>query len=159
MLLTDKLAPNFTFGEMTFTKQSALLAQNREEAIPFLERGFLIAAILQKIRDHFKRPVNVHSAFRCADLNGATKGASKVSQHMKFEACDFDVEGFTLLEVFRWIRDESGLKVGQCLLEGRTPGGSPTWIHISLGAPWRDPARCGQFLTYDGKTYRDASRL
>ena len=154
MLLTDKLAPNFTFGEMTFTKQDALLAQNREEALLYLDNGRATAAMMQVVRDHFG-PVNVHSGFRGATLNGATSGASKTSQHMKFQACDFDVPGRTLREVFDWIRKESKLKYGQVILEGRTPGGPPTWVHLSLGEPWRSAKLCRQQLTFDGKTWKN----
>jgi len=153
MQLTDKLAPNFTFGELTATKQTSMQEQNRQEALAYLDNGRALAAFLQVIRDHFG-PVNVHSGFRCPALNGSTPGASKKSQHMLFQACDFDVPGHTLQEVFDWIRKESGLKYGQVILEGRTPGGSPTWIHVSLGEPWRAAKLCRQQLIYDGKTYK-----
>ena len=56
----------------------------------------------------------------------------------------------TVDELHRWIVCDSGLAFGQCILE--KPGGS-VWVHVSLGAPYRDPKKCGESLAYDGKTY------
>ena len=62
-----------------------------------------------------------------------------------------EVEGKTLEEVFAWIVKESKLQFGQAILEGREPG-KPTWIHLSLGAPFRTTNN-QQALTFDGKSY------
>lgn len=148
----EKLAPNFTFGELTTTKQTSYLDRNRREAQAYLEAGRALAEMLQVVRDHFGSPLNVHSAFRGPTLNSVI-GGSKTSQHMRFEAADFHVEGRTLQEVFDWIRKESGLKYGQIILEGSQPG-RPTWIHLSLGEPWRAASKCRQQLTFDGTNYR-----
>lgn len=154
MNITDRLSPNFTFGEMTKTNQSAFLDANRKEALQFLASGkALCEGLLEPIRAKFG-PVTVNSAFRCSALNNAV-GGSKSSQHMKFEAADFTCKNVTLQEIFDWVRKESGLKFGQVILEGSRPG-KPTWIHISLGAPWRDPSRCGMALVYDGTRYVQA---
>lgn len=155
MDLNTKLAPNFTLGELTSTGQTSLLATNRREAEQYLDAGKALAAMLQVIRDHYKKPVNINSAFRGPSLNAAV-GGSKTSQHMKFEAADFTVEGVTLQEVFDWIRKHSGLKYGQVILEGRQPG-KPTWIHLSLGEPWRAADKSRQQLAYDGKTYTNVA--
>jgi hypothetical protein len=52
----------------------------------------------------------------------------------------------------RWIVVESGLSYGQVILEGHTAG-EPTWIHLSLGSPWRLGSSCMQALVFDGKSY------
>lgn len=155
METSEKLAPNFTFGELTTTNHSSLLVKNRQEALQYITAGKALAAMLQVVRDHFKKPLIVHSAFRGPSLNAAV-GGSKTSQHMKFEACDFHVDGVTLQVVFDWIRKESGLKYGQVILEGSRPG-KPTWIHLSLGEPWRDASRCRMQLTYDGSKYTNVA--
>lgn len=144
-----KLSANFTFGEMTRTGQTALQEKNRQEAeavIGALEA--LCKTILQPVRDHFG-VVKVHSCFRGPAVNSAV-GGSKTSQHMKGEAVDFSVPGKTLEEVFAWIA-KSDIPFGQAILEGREPG-KPTWIHLSLGAPWRTTGN-RQLLTFDGKSY------
>jgi len=154
MRATDKLAPNFTFGELTTTKRSELLAQNRAEAVDFLDAGRALAAMLQAVRSHFGKPINIHSGFRCRALNAAV-GGTETSQHLTFQAADFHVEGVDLVTVFDWIRLHSGLPFGQVILEGSSPA-NPTWIHLSLGEPWRPAAKCRQALRFDGKRYSSA---
>lgn len=48
--------------------------------------------VLQKIRDHFGKPVVVNSAYRTAKHNKAVKGAS-YSQHLYGTAADIKVTG------------------------------------------------------------------
>lgn len=148
--IDHKLSDNFTFGEMTRTGQTALQEKNRQEAeavLPALEA--LCKTLLQPVRNHFG-VVKVHSCFRGPAVNAAV-GGSKTSQHMVGQAVDFSVPGKTLEEVFAWIVKESGLKWGQAILEGKEPG-KPTWIHLSLGEPFRK-ANNQQALTFDGKSY------
>jgi uncharacterized protein YcbK (DUF882 family) len=152
--ITDKLAKNFTFGELTTTSRNELAAKNAAEAVDFLDAGKALAAMLQAVRDHFGKPVKVHSGFRGRTLNAAVGGA-ETSQHLTFQAADFHVEGVDLVTVFDWIRKSSGLPFGQVILEGSSPA-NPTWIHLSLGEPWRPVAKCRQALRYDGKRYSSA---
>jgi len=88
-----------------------------------------------------------------AVLNAATPGASPTSQHVRGEAADIVVPGWTdgrLRDLWAWIGWRSGIAYGQVIYEDRRPdaeGGA--WLHVSLGAPWRGAARCGQRLTWD----------
>lgn len=150
MQANEKLSNNFTFGELTNTKERDLLDQNRREAVAHLDAGRAIAAMLQVVRDHYGKPLNVHSGYRCRALNSRI-GGSPSSQHMLFQAADFHVEGVTLQAVFDWIRKESGLAYGQVILEGRTPG-KPSWVHLSLGEPWRTQGT-REAMIFDGKRY------
>ena len=142
-----KLAPNFTFEEMTLTNHRSLLEQNRREAIGFTDELTATALMLQKIRNHFGAPVIVHSSFRCGKLN-QTIGGSVRSQHMVGQAADFHVVGVDLTEVFEWIHQESEIPFGQLILEGIVAD-KPSWIHISLGVPWRRAEKSGQALKWD----------
>lgn len=144
---TMRLAPNFTFAEMVTTNHRSLYEQNAIEAMDRLDALRVTAQMLQAVRNHYGRPLVVNSGFRGPTLNAAV-GGSKTSQHMKGEAADFKIPGVSLYEVFRWIRDDSGLPYGQVILEGSIPD-QPTWIHLSLGEPWRDPSRCRQPMTWD----------
>jgi hypothetical protein len=147
----DKLSKHFTFGEMTATSQSSLLSKNRQEAQAFVDTAKkLCENILEPIREKFG-PVIIHSGFRGPTLN-ARVGGTSTSQHTKFEAADFHCVNATLEDVFDWIRKESDIKFGQLILEGHSAG-RPTWIHISLGSPWRSAERSGQVLIFDGKNY------
>jgi hypothetical protein len=141
------LSPHFTFDELTRTGQTALQVKNREEAKKVLPALKDLAAMLEVIRAKFG-PVRVTSAFRGPSVNAAANG-SKTSQHLLGEAADIGC-GVSDEELHKWIVTESGLKYGQCILE-KPPGKS--WVHISLGAPYRDPKRCNESLYFDGKSY------
>ena len=144
------LSPHFTFDELTRTGQTALQAVNRQEAqacMPALTA--LATTVLEPIRAKFGA-VRINSAFRGPAVNTAV-GGSKTSQHMSGQAADIVVPGVALEVVFSWIVKESGIPFGQAILEG--PGGKVSWIHVSLGEPFRPLAKSRQALTWDGKTY------
>jgi zinc D-Ala-D-Ala carboxypeptidase len=145
-----QLSPHFTFDEMTRTGQAHLQAANREEAQRFISQLTQVCMVLfEPVRLRFG-PVKINSGFRGLAVNTAI-GGSKNSQHMKGEAGDITVPGHSLEDVFRWIALESKIPFGQAILEGRTP--VPTWIHMSLGAPYRAASACGQLLRFDGRRY------
>jgi len=50
--------------------------------------------ILQELRDYFKKPININSAYRTPQYNKKVGGASN-SQHVKGTACDINVQGVT----------------------------------------------------------------
>jgi len=142
------LSAHFTLAEMTRTSSG----------LPNVPAGASLAALaavcttlLEPVRERFG-PVAVHSGYRGPEVNAATPGASKHSQHMLGQAADFHVPGHTLESVFRWIVTESNLRYGQAILEGHSAG-KPTWIHLSLGAPYRVGSACQQALVFDGKSY------
>ena len=143
------LSPHFTLEEMVRTGQSSLQTANTSEAAQF--NGALkdvCVTLLEPIRAKFG-PVRVTSGFRGTSVNKAV-GGSPTSQHSKGEAADIVCPAVTVDELHRWIVVESGIAFGQCILE---KPGSSVWVHISLGAPYRDPKRCGESLYFDGKTY------
>jgi len=135
----DRPTPHFSWGEMTATSHADLEAANRMEAMPFALALAATAAMLEVVRSRFDRPIRVHSGFRGPSLNAAV-GGSATSQHLRGEAADFSIRGVRLEDVADWIVDDSGLAYGQVLIEGR--GGVPSWIHLSLGEPWRARERC-----------------
>ena len=141
------LSPHFTLSEMTRTS-SGLYNGPTIDKIRALT--VLCTTLLEPVRNRFG-PVSIHSGYRGPAVNVAI-GGSKSSQHMKGEAADFHCTGASLETVMRWIVVESGLSYGQVILEGHTKG-EPTWIHLSLGAPYRLGSSCMQALVYDGKSY------
>lgn len=147
------LSPHFTISEMTKTEVRRLQARNRSEAHAVKPALQSLAQLLEQVRVICgNRPIIVHSAYRCTELNTVIGGAPS-SQHMKGEAADFHVDGMDLRQAFNKIR-RSKLKWGQLILEDGDGDGVPTWIHLSLGPPWRDEARSMQVLEYDGTTYK-----
>ncbi len=140
------ISPHFTLSELARTDHRDYLSDNliMAQAPAIAERlSALALTLLEPIREHFGAPVVIHSGFRMPLLN-ATIGGSKTSQHMRGEAADFHVVGVPLREVWEWIAG-SGLAFGQLILEGYAHG-EPSWIHLSLGAPYRDPKKSGQVM-------------
>lgn len=153
-----QLAPNFTLAELSRTSVSRFAAENAREAAkePVLARLREVAAMLQVLRDHYQAPVFVHSGFRCPRLNAAI-GGSATSQHKLGEAADFHVHGVDLEAVWTWLWQEAPVDFGQCILEGHAPG-EWTWIHLSLGPPFRSREKSGEVMTFDGAQYRKVAR-
>lgn len=60
-----------------------------------------LVTLLQKIRDHFGKPVTVNSAYRTAAWNAKNGGAPK-SQHLLGTAADITIHGVTPLEVAQY---------------------------------------------------------
>ena len=145
-----QLSPHFKLEELIHTntryaEENSVLSPEQVEKL-----RVVCATLLEPIRDQFG-PVVIHSGYRCSALNKAI-GGSETSQHMLAEACDFHVAGHTLEEVFWWIVKESKIPYGQIILEGPTPS-KPTWIHISLGEPYRAKKKSRQAMKFDGTKY------
>ena len=156
-----QLSPHFSLREMARTDHRRYAEQNLEEAQqPAILRALTAwcNTIGEPLRQRFGRPVVMHSGFRCAPLNRAIGGA-KGSQHLRGEAGDLHVSGVGLTEVWHWLSN-SGIPFGQLILEGYV-GGEPSWVHVSLGAPWRAPSRCGEVMAaeVDQATGRAVYRL
>lgn len=146
--LAERLSPHFTVGELIVTTRPALRDEQATGAAPCMGAlRALCTSILEPIREHVGGPVTVVSGYRSPALNAAVGGSPR-SQHLRGEAADIHLPaGVDLRETWEWIGWESGIPFGQVLLEGQEPG-RPTWIHASLGVPWRNPARCGEILTW-----------
>ena len=76
-----KLSANFKVKEFACKDGSDPIFINSE-----------LVDVLQKIRDHFKKPVTITSAYRTVARNNAVKGA-KYSQHLYGNAADIKVQG------------------------------------------------------------------
>lgn len=141
------LAPNFTLAEMARTNHRKLAQHNLDDAATYVDALRSVATMLQVVRDHYGSPVIVHSGYRCPELNTLI-GGSPTSQHQRGEAADFSVIGVPCEDVFEWLWHGSQLSWGQLIGEG-VVAGRMTWVHLSLGAPWRAPAKSGQVLRWD----------
>lgn len=56
---------------------------------------------LQRVRDHFNKPLNITSGYRCPSHNAAVGGA-RASYHMKGQAADVYINGVTPLEIAQY---------------------------------------------------------
>ena len=141
------LSKNFGLFEMCHTDNLAYMNQNHDLDDRTLVALCATAHLMESVRTltgHAR--VAVHSAYRCPELNGNVPGASITSQHPKGEACDFHVDGQTVMEAFNVLQNalrRGQFWCGQLIYEVR---GGAEWVHVSLPEPWRVPEKCGQIM-------------
>jgi hypothetical protein len=148
------LSKNFGLFELTKTNNAALQAKNRILTHAQMAKLQELALLMEKVRTIMGCAIEVHSGYRCPDLNTATTGAAKKSQHMLCEACDWSPVGpdseASVEAAFQKVLDAAKrgeIKFGQLIVEKAQRGFSKSvWVHISLGLPYRDPARCGEAM-------------
>ncbi len=70
-----------------------------------------LVEFLQEIREHFKAPVTINSAYRCTKHNKSVGGASS-SRHVKGQAADIVVEGVKPAEVAKYAESIGVLGIG-----------------------------------------------
>ena len=154
--MKERLTKHFRLSELVKTEVRALQELNRKQAEQHLPALQALAKLLEEVRDLLgDRPIVVHSGYRCPELNSRI-GGSPSSQHLKGEAADFHVVGMDLRDAFDLIR-RSSIPYGQVILEDGDGDGEPSWIHLSLGPPWRTEARSRQALIFDGRRYESVS--
>jgi zinc D-Ala-D-Ala carboxypeptidase len=123
-----RLSKHFSLAELTQTSQK--IANISTSPIILNNLRMVCANILELVRAHFGRPVLIHSGYRCPGVNAAV-GGSKASQHMKGEAVDFHVSGYTVYDVGIWISEN--LDYDQVILENFVPGIKTSgWVHCSF---------------------------
>ena len=88
--------------------------------------------ILQKIRDHFGKPVHITSGFRTAAYNKTISGSAKYSQHLYGKAADIYVEGVTVNTVATYAEtllvNRGG--IGRYRKDAAHPTRKTGWVHI-----------------------------
>lgn len=157
-MLTD----HFSFQEMTVTSRADLQERNRDYAMGVLKDLTATAELLEVLRAEVG-PIVVHSGYRCPALNLMTPGSSPRSQHMLGQAADISLGGAQTFERVDWLfqkaralfaRNKVGF--GQLIREQKNDS---VWVHVSLGAPWREAAKCGQVLVMENGLYRTVEVL
>jgi len=107
-----RLSPNFLVREFSCKDGSDKILIDDE-----------LVDILQKIRDHFGKPITINSGYRTARHNANNGGASS-SQHLYGKATDTSVAGVTPLAVAQFAES---LGVGGI---GHAPAGQGNFVHI-----------------------------
>lgn len=97
-----KLSTNFTSTEFD-CKGSGCCSET------LVDEG--LVDILQKIRDHFGKPLTINSAYRCTKHNAAVGGASS-SRHVKGMAADISVRDTQPKEVAKYAESIGVLGIG-----------------------------------------------
>jgi uncharacterized protein YcbK (DUF882 family) len=136
------LSQHFTLEEMTKSQTGARKGIDNtpgQQEIENLKQ--LCENVLEKIRIHFGRPLNVNSGYRGPALNKAIGGA-KNSQHMTGQAADIEIAGIDNKILFCWIKDN--MEFDQLILEYYKEGTPDSgWVHVS----WNSQGNRKQVLT------------
>lgn len=150
------LTKNFTLGELTKTGYADLQTKNRAVSDVQLLKLIELASLLEHVRFVLDTPITVLSGYRCPELNKAV-GSSDRSQHLLCEAADILPGKQDLGTAFRTLwKDvkDNGANVGQLIHEtSMRPYGATSWIHISLGLPYRPEEKCKQVLRMNDNKY------
>jgi len=124
-----RITENFTLAELTVTN-SGLQNNPNDTQLDALEA--LCVNILQPIRNHYRLPVKINSAFRSTEVNKAIGGA-KTSQHLRGEAADIEVPTVSNVDLWNFI--VSNLNFDQCIAEYLSKSiPSAGWVHVSFVA-------------------------
>jgi uncharacterized protein YcbK (DUF882 family) len=124
-----KLSRNFRLNELTKSSTALRLGIDNtasDEVIDQLE--WLCLKVLQPVRDHFGKSVNISSGFRCLELNRKL-GSGDNSQHTTGNAADLEIFGIDNYVVACWIRDN--LDFDQLILEFYDGTPNSGWVHVS----------------------------
>ena len=132
-----QLSDHFTLEEMTFSDTATAcgidnsLDLGNPEDIKVIKRlVYICETILEPVRKHYGKPITPNSGYRCKDLNAAV-GGSPISQHMRGEAVDFEVDGIANIDLVHWL-SENIKDFDQIILEGYAPyDPAAGWVHIS----------------------------
>ncbi len=127
-----KLAKNFSLKEMCASQTAERMnIRNTAGQVELINLVYLCANVLQPVREHYEKVVTVSSGFRCEELNTAIGSNSETSQHVKGQACDFEIYGIDNFLVASYVAEN--LEFDQLILEYYEPpnGG---WIHVSYNA-------------------------
>ena len=108
--------------------------------------------IFQPIRNNFRCPIHISSAYRSIELNRIIKG-SLTSQHCTGEAIDIDMDGtpngVTNKMVFDYIKNN--LEFDQLIWEFGNDD-NPDWVHVSYESTGKQRKQVLKAIRNNGKT-------
>lgn len=130
--MATRLTEHFTLEELIVSPTAKRL---RLPNIPSPEHianmKYVCEKILEPVRAHFGKPVQINSSYRAPMVNKAV-GGSKTSQHSNGEAVDFEIPGISNKAVADWVADN--LEFDQVILEfySAKDGANSGWVHASI---------------------------
>jgi zinc D-Ala-D-Ala carboxypeptidase len=128
-----RLSKNFTLSELTKSQTATRRGIDNTPSLTAIDNlQLLVDNVLQPVRDHFKKPVDISSGYRSPQLNVAI-GGSATSHHCLGMAADFEIMGMDNKELAIWVRDN--LKFTQLILEFYNDGDTNSgWVHVGYDA-------------------------
>ncbi len=135
-----RLTRNFSLEQLIYSETAERERIDNTPGPDIVKNLELLAQGLEQVQALTEHPLEISSAYRCAELNRRVGGA-KTSQHAQGQAADFTCAGFgPPVDIIKAIRD-SDIEFDQCILE------YARWVHISFSKMPR-----GKVLTiYDPK--------
>jgi len=127
-----QLTEHFNLAEMIVSPTAKRLGlSNNPTAEHIANMKYVCEKILEPVRAHFGKPVQINSSYRSPLVNKAV-GGSPTSQHSNGEAVDFEVPGISNKVVADWVADH--LEFDQVILEfySAADGANSGWVHASI---------------------------
>lgn len=130
--MATRLTANFTLEELIVSPTAKRLGlSNVPSPEHIANMKYVCEKILEPVRAHFGKPVQINSSYRSPLVNKAV-GGSKTSQHSNGEAVDFEIPGISNKAVADWVADN--LEFDQVILEfyNAKDGANSGWVHASI---------------------------
>ena len=90
---------------------------------------------MQKVRDHFGRPVIINSAYRTAAYNLSKKvGGAKFSQHQYGKAADIYIQGILITKLAEYVETLMPNKGGIGIYPIKTGVRNCAFVHVDVRA-------------------------
>lgn len=139
------LSKNFPLVEFTNSNTASRLGiDNTPDAAAIVNLRSMAKSLLQPIRSKVAQPVVITSGYRSLELNRSL-GSKDTSQHIKGQAADIYVPGYTAYQLASRIVRE-GFSFDQLILENYDGPGTG-WVHISYVSAAENR---GEVLTISG---------
>ena len=147
-----KLTPHFTTEEFEVSRKAKELGiRNKMPQIHAVNALALCINVLEKVREHFGKPVTITSGYRSVALNEAIRGEA-TSQHCFGKAADIVIDGVPTIQIFKWII--TNCFFDQCIYEmALDDDGNTTaiWVHVSFNGA-KNRRQCLKGIRQNGKT-------
>jgi putative chitinase len=130
--VATRLTANFTLEELIVSPTAKRLGlPNTPSPEHIANMKYVCEKILEPVRAHFGKPIQINSSYRAPLVNKAV-GGSKTSQHSNGEAVDFEIPGISNKVVADWVGDN--LEFDQVILEfyNAKDGANSGWVHASI---------------------------
>lgn len=152
ILPAGMLSEHFSLKEMTRSETATRKGiDNTPNATHLTNLQLLCQNVLEPVRNHFKKPIQINSAYRGPKLNAAVGGSAK-SQHCNGEAVDFEIDGMSNYELAKWVAQN--LNFDQVILEFYDPKEGPNsgWVHASYSSSGKQRKSILTATRVNGKT-------
>ena len=152
VLAPGMLSEHFSLKEMTRSETATRKGIDNTPSPDHLHNLSLVCQnILEPVRNHFNKPVQINSAYRGPKLNAAVGGSAK-SQHCNGEAVDFEIDGYPNPDLAKWVVENCDFD--QVILEFYDPKEGPNsgWVHASYASSGSQRRQILTAVQENGKT-------